>query len=566
MKSHLSCRFLILQLFILLSLWGNSQTQQQFSVKSNTIYYAPKAITPAVASPPYLDITNINFADTDGNSQIDALEKTFIHLEIVNSGLGSGKELEIHIDEKNGIGGLRFNKIIKINDIEVNQKQNITIDVQGLKEIKTAKALFNIVVIEKNGFHSNPILLEIPTEAFREPLVKVVDYQVSSQTSGILERRKPFDLQIIVQNIGQGAANDVSIKMQVPSNVFCLSANAIESPGTLSPGGKVLISYTLVTSNEYIAPEINFNFLINEKFGMYSENRIITLKMNQQVSAGKLIVEGIVNPDVNIEIASFSSDIDKNIPDNDKNPNKVALIIGNENYSELFNANVNVDYARRDAEIFKQYAINTLGVEERNVYFMTDATSGRMKRELDRVVELVQRMGNQTELIFYYSGHGFPDESHSAPYLIPIDVTAANLSAAISLREMYTKFGQTNAKKITVILDACFSGGGRNEGLLTARAVRIKPKEEDVAGNMVVFAASSNDQSALPYKDKKHGMLSYFLMKKLQETRGNVTYGELFTYLKNQVGIESLRSNGKTQDPQILFSPLMTEKWEKLTF
>lgn len=566
MKSHLSCKFLIPIFFILLSLWGNSQTQQQFSVKSNTIFYAPKAITPAVASPPYLEITNINFADTDGNSQIDALEKTFIHLEIVNSGLGSGKDLEIHIDEKNGIGGLRFNKTIKINDIEVNQKQNITIDVQGLKEIKTAKALFNIVVIEKTGFHSNPILLEIPTEAFREPLVKVVDYQVSSQTSGILERRKPFDLQIIVQNIGQGAANDVSIKMQVPSNVFCLLGKAIESPGTLSPGEKVLISYTLVTSNEYIAPEINFNFLINEKFGMYSENRIITLKMNQQVSAGKLIVEGIVKPDVNIEIASFSSDIDRNIPDNEKNPNKVALIIGNENYSELLDANVNVDYARRDAEIFKQYAINTLGVEERNVYFMTDATSGRMKRELDRVVELVQRMGNQTELIFYYSGHGFPDESHSAPYLIPIDVTAANLSAAISLREMYTKFGQTNAKKITVILDACFSGGGRSEGLLTARAVRIKPKEEDVAGNMVVFAASSNDQSALPYKDKKHGMFSYFLMKKLQETRGNVTYGELFTYLKNQVGIESLRSNGKTQDPHILFSPLMTEKWEKLTF
>lgn len=83
---------------------------------------------------------------------------------------------------------------------------------------------------------------------------------------------------------------------------------------------------------------------------------------------------------------------------------------------------------------------------------------------------------------------------------------------------------------------------------------------------MVVFSASSSDQTALPYHDQKHGMFSYFLMKKLQESKGKVSFGELFDYLKNNVGIESLRINGKSQDPDIIWSPVLTNTWQNLTF
>jgi len=265
-------------------------------------------------------------------------------------------------------------------------------------------------------------------------------------------------------------------------------------------------------------------------------------------------------------VASLSSDIDRNIPENAlKNPLKVALIIGNENYSGL-NAEINVNYARRDAETFRNYATRTLGVEEKNLYFMTDATSGIMKRNIDLVVELVKRLGSEAELIFFYAGHGFPDERDQVPYLIPVDVNGSDLTSAIPLRDVYRKFSETNAKKITVLLDACFSGGGRNQGILAARAVRIKPKEEAVSGNLVVFAASSGEQTALPYDEQKHGMFSYFLMKRLQETNGSASYGDLYEFLKDKVGVESLRVNGKPQDPAIMYSPMLTETWESLTF
>jgi hypothetical protein len=83
---------------------------------------------------------------------------------------------------------------------------------------------------------------------------------------------------------------------------------------------------------------------------------------------------------------------------------------------------------------------------------------------------------------------------------------------------------------------------------------------------MVVFAAASGDQSSLPYTKEKHGMFTYFLLEKLQETGGNVSYGELATFLKNKVGIVSLKENSKTQDPEILISPQVENVWQSWSF
>lgn len=371
----------------------------------------------------------------------------------------------------------------------------------------------------------------------------------------------------MIQNLGQGIGEDISIIAKIPENIFCLTANQVEIIDQLKPGEQKLISYTFVSNNEYRNDTIGFDFEIREKYYRYSEDSKVVLTMNQQVSAEKLVVKGINEKEVDIAIASLSSDVDKNIPvSSEKYPNKVALIFGNEDYSRSVSAEVNVDYARRDAAIFYEYAAKTLGVVENNIWYNTDATSGTMNSEIDRICELMKRMGTETELIFYYAGHGLPDEQNNAPYLIPVDVNVTNLGSAIALKDVYKKFGETGVKKITVILDACFSGGGRNQGLLAARGVRIKPKEEELIGNMVVFSASTDEQTALPYHEQKHGMFTYFLLKKLQETNGSVTFGNLDNYLRDNVGITSLRINGKVQDPVTTYSPQMRQQWQNLTF
>ena len=268
---------------------------------------------------------------------------------------------------------------------------------------------------------------------------------------------------------------------------------------------------------------------------------------------------------VNKVQADLTSDVDVNIPANPIVPNRFALVIGNEDYASYqtsVGSEVNVAYAINDASAFKDYCIKTLGVEERNVFFLTNATSASMYQNIDLVCKIAKALSGKAELIFFYAGHGLPDEVTKEPYLIPVDVSAVNLASAIKLGDVYKKFGESGAKKVTVFLDACFSGGGREAGLLSARGVKVKAKEGVVQGNLVVFSASTGEQSSLPYKEKKHGMFTYFLLKKLQQTKGQISYDQLYNDLKDNVAIESLRTNYKEQTPQVNVSPAVTTSWK----
>ena len=78
---------------------------------------------------------------------------------------------------------------------------------------------------------------------------------------------------------------------------------------------------------------------------------------------------------------------------------------------------------------------------------------------------------------------------------------------------------------------------------------------------MVVFSATKGDQSAMPYRSEKHGLFTYFLLKKIQETSGNLSYGNLADYLSKTVSIESLKINQKEQDPEVNVSAEVKDVW-----
>ena len=264
-----------------------------------------------------------------------------------------------------------------------------------------------------------------------------------------------------------------------------------------------------------------------------------------------------------------TSSVNINIPNNKKVKNRYALVIGNEDYTSFqrtLSSEQNVDYALNDATIFKEYCLKTFGVKEDNMFFLTDATAGTMHQEIDLITKIINKVGLKAELIVYYAGHGYPDELTKVPYLIPVDVSASNLSAAIKLDDLYQKLASTNASKITIFLDACFTGGGRNSGLVASRGVKVKPKEGLLDGNIVVFSASSAEESSLPYHDEAHGLFTYFLLKKFQESEGNITLGALSEYLDENVSIKSLHVNQKEQNPTVNTSERVANDWRSWKF
>ncbi|MFY0628109.1 MAG: caspase family protein [Reichenbachiella sp.] len=263
--------------------------------------------------------------------------------------------------------------------------------------------------------------------------------------------------------------------------------------------------------------------------------------------------------------AAISSDeLVQGLSKNKSNPYRYALIFGNEDYSSYqtgLESESNVDFAENDARAFREFAINILGVPEDNVMMKINARAIEMDDLVSKLGPITKALNGKAEIIFYYAGHGFPDEQTKEPHLIPVDVSGTNLKFAVKLKDLYATLSQHPSSKITVYLDACFSGGARESGLVAARGVKIKPKEEQLGGNLVVMSASSGSESALPYKSKKHGMFTYFLLQKLKETNGDLSYRELSEYVAEQVGVKSVLINSKSQSPQTNTSSGIQDTW-----
>lgn len=261
------------------------------------------------------------------------------------------------------------------------------------------------------------------------------------------------------------------------------------------------------------------------------------------------------------------SDVDIDIPVNaTAKGNTYALIIGNEDYSSSqtdINAEVNVQFAENDARTFKEYCIKTLGIPEKNVTLLVNATGSRMMQNLDLISKIAKANDGKAELIFYYAGHGLPDEQTKEPFLIPVDVNGTDLTYAIRLADVYRKLTENPSKRITAFIDACFSGGARNQGLVALRGVKVRPKESVVGSNLVVFTSSSGDESSASYKETRHGLFTYYLLKKLQQTKGDCTYAELDEYLRKEVSIGSLVVNKKQQTPQVVGGPELSNRWKE---
>jgi len=254
-----------------------------------------------------------------------------------------------------------------------------------------------------------------------------------------------------------------------------------------------------------------------------------------------------------------TSDVDINIPVNEQtNTMTFAVIIANENYTR----EVKVQYAANDGKIFKAYCENTLGIPSKNIHISIDATFGTMKSEIKWISDVSAAYKGQAKLLFYYAGHGMPDEIDKSAYLLPVDGFSSDFETAIKLNDLYNRLTQNPAISVTVFLDACFSGSLRDDGMLAnARGVKIKPKTTEMSGNLIVFTAASGDETAYPYKEKQHGLFTYFLLKKLQETKGNVYYQSLANYISENVKQQSVVVNQKTQTPQVNTSTQLQNSW-----
>ena len=233
-----------------------------------------------------------------------------------------------------------------------------------------------------------------------------------------------------------------------------------------------------------------------------------------------------------------TSDVDVQIPETGvQNPNLYVFIFANESYQDA----PRVEYAYNDGLTMKNYCLKTLGVPAENIHFRPNATLTQMRFEVNKIREIATNevLGKDARIFVYYSGHGVPDEKGKSSYLLPVDGMTYDLeNTAYKVSDLYAMLGELACEN-TVILDACFSGITRAGGSLTNTKAVVIANKGTPSGRTVVLSATDNNEVAHLYEEKAHSLFTYHLLKKMQESKGNINLGDLFKYAQK----ETIRSS-----------------------
>lgn len=545
------------QNFLLLLLLCSSPLLAQSNISQPMDFHIEKEVLPPVLS---VVPGSVKFIDADNNNVIDANEACKIQFTVVNSGRGDGYGCVARVSATGTTQGIQI-KDVNLPILSKGQKCLVEVPIKANQHTVTGEMALDIYVDEPNGFGTEHITSTIGTHKLKTPFVNVVSYKVLGSASGTLERRKPFNLQVIVQNTDQGEAQNVKVGITIPNNVNRIGGETeYVTIASLKAGESRLLEYELI-ANQEAATKMDIQIALSEKHGKYAEGASIPLEFGQHI--GGSIAMNVQRQDQEVEIkrASLVSEVDENIPvTNQNNPNTFVVIIANENYQDV----LKVPFALNDGIIFREYCIKTLGIPEEQVKYISDATGNKIKQQVGWLKTNSEVHGENTQIIFYYSGHGIPDESNRTAYLLPVDGVGNDVTTGYKLDDLYATLGNIPSKNVTVFMDACFSGSTRNDGemLVEAKGVAIKARSGMPQGNMVVFSAAQGDETAHLDYEEKHGMFTYYLLKKLQDTEGNVTLQELGEYIIDNVRKKSA-VNGKLQTPCVTPSASLDASWRE---
>ncbi len=257
------------------------------------------------------------------------------------------------------------------------------------------------------------------------------------------------------------------------------------------------------------------------------------------------------------ELAKIDAELLPPATNNPPRDHAFAVVVGVENYRDL----PMVDYATRDAETIKNYLIKSMGYMEQNVVLLKNdrVTGSQLAARFERWLPTQVKNYSDAEVFVYYAGHGAPDPNTNQAFLVPYDGDPAFLeTTGYPVNKLYSILSDLPAKRITVALDTCFSGsGGRSVIAKGTRPMLITVESPLVnSRNMVVFTATGANQISSAYREKRHGLFTYYFLKGLQgEADGNqdgvVDVEELDAFVRSGVQTVARRMNVE-QSPQLL--------------
>ena len=505
---------------------------------------------------------DVSFTEPSGNGAIDAGEECLITMKVKNQGFGPGKGLKATIKGSGSVDGLNFQDE-DVPDIPVSEERLITFPIKAdSKHTKNGTVQLEVALNEPNGFGSETYRFEVETRAFLPPMVQMVDYTASSSSSRTLKKITPFDLQVLVQNVEKGKAEDVSVDLMLPDNVICLTP-IHQDHITLRPGETKEVVYTLIVNQLYNQSTIPITVALKEKEGLYAQNGQISLSLEQKMGE-KVTVQAYQDEIPTVTRARLGSLVDRDIPvSKTSNPNTYVLIMANSRYLN----ESNIATAEHDGDIMYEYCEKTLGIPQEHITFQQDLTMNQMSEAILYFSQTMELIPEGRFLIFYY-GHGMTDSATKETYLIPVDGSSERVSRTCFKRsDMINTLSLHPTQGTVIFMESCFSGSTPEGNMLSysknSSGVLMEPREELGVGKTVLISASSGAQTANAYEKEQHNLFTYYLLKTLKDTGGEVTLGELFDQASAETKKTSHLELHRSQEPSVFSGPAIGNGWRE---
>ena len=364
-----------------------------------------------------------------------------------------------------------------------------------------------------------------------------------------------------IKNDGGSAARGVKLALMKSNPDLFIQGEPGRDLGELKPGESRDATFTVFANTQYSGPALDFSVQLSEREGRYGNSAPLSVPIGRLVAPIREVVvaeAGAKSPAPSAPGLRVDVDepLDLSAP---ARPEALAVIFGIENYRKA----PAVTYARRDATVFREYAVKALGVPDSkdHIFFLgEDATLGEFRKAFSKGGWLSRRARADSDVYIFIAGHGAPDlKSHDA-FLIPEDGDP-NYPAetGFPLQDLKDLAASLKVRSVSIFLDACFSGSDRESPLLaSARPLvnRVAPIGGTLPPHVTLLAAAQEDQVSSGYGAGRHGLFSYFLLKGLRgaadaDRDRTITAGELRDFVRD--GVTRAASGMDREQTPVLF-------------
>ncbi|MCU7845371.1 MAG: caspase family protein [Candidatus Thiodiazotropha sp. (ex Monitilora ramsayi)] len=205
-----------------------------------------------------------------------------------------------------------------------------------------------------------------------------------------------------------------------------------------------------------------------------------------------------------------------------------ALVIGNNRYK---------DFDRLKSAVRDAKAVSNL-LESEYGFQVTRLTNASRYKIFQALSQLRKKLKREDNLLIYYAGHGYLDESTQRGYWLPVDAEKDNYANWLSTADITDMLNGMAATRVLVVADSCFSGTlsrsvtfrgvilGQEQALLLKRLAHKRSRTALTSGGL---------EPVLDSGSGGHSVFANAFLTVLRENTGVLEGAQLFSELRRKV-------------------------------